>query len=174
MAPQIRTSTPNSARVRAMPAGCASASVTSLRSSSAWPLMRTTVSRAATSKSGETRPWQLGIPISTPGTNASSVPDCRDGQKAVKALEIAAPRQVECCCRRSNRCKTPHGKRSGNGKAQACPGGSTGPMLWPRAPALSFVAGVQSGHQPGRAGRPCFGASQRAGPRSSQRPAHTV
>lgn len=64
--PQISNSTPNSRRPRTIDAGSLSNITTSLRSSSAGPSRRTRSKRAATSKTGDTRPWQLGTAISTP------------------------------------------------------------------------------------------------------------
>ena len=81
---------PNSRRLRTIPSGCFSNSTTSLRSSSASPLRRTTSSRAATSNTGDTRPWQLGTAISTLLCNARFVPALITGQIEEFSLEIRA------------------------------------------------------------------------------------
>ena len=56
IAPQITMLMPNSRKLRTMPSAWFSKSRASLRSNSASPLRRTTTSRAATSKTGDTRP----------------------------------------------------------------------------------------------------------------------
>ncbi len=66
MPPQISRLIPNSRKPLTMPSGCLSKSTTSRRSTSAASLRRTTSNRAATSNTGDTRPWQLGTAISTP------------------------------------------------------------------------------------------------------------